>query len=56
MGSISDREASSAMGVPPDVVAGGGGVDDCGVNARGYQHIIVTGYVVPRSTGRRTGG
>jgi hypothetical protein len=41
--------ASSIMGVPATVVSGGGGVDDCGVNARGYQHIIVTGYVVQRS-------
>jgi hypothetical protein len=65
VGSISDRQATSAMGVPADVVAGGGGVDDCGINARGYEHVIVTGYIVQRSffdrvrrttrTGRRTG-
>jgi hypothetical protein len=35
--------------VPARVVAGGGGADDCGINARGFGHIIVTGYVVERS-------
>ncbi len=49
MGSISGGAATAAMGVTATVVAGGGGSDDCGVNARGYQHIIVTGYEVPRA-------
>ena len=65
MSSIGDRGATSALGAPARVVAGGGGADDCGVNARGYQHVIVTGYVVQRSffdrlrritrSGRRSG-
>ena len=65
MRSIGDRGATSAMGVPARVVSGGGGTDDCGVNAQGHQHVIVTGYVVRRSffddlrrrtrTGRRAG-
>jgi hypothetical protein len=49
MRSLSDAQATTAMGVSSKVVAGGGGVDDCGVNARGYTHVIVTGYTVPRS-------
>ena len=62
---IGDRGATSALGTLARVVAGGGGADDCGVNARGYQHVIVTGYVVQRSffdrlrritrSGRRSG-
>jgi hypothetical protein len=49
MGSISNGAASSALGVTATVVAGGGGSDDCGVNARGYQHVIITGYEVRRA-------
>ena len=45
---ISSARATSILGVPATVVAGGGGSDDCGINARGYGHIIVTGYVVDR--------
>jgi hypothetical protein len=48
MGAISNAAATQIMGVRARVVPGGGGVDDCGVNARGYQHIIVTGYAVKR--------
>ena len=65
MRAIGDRGATSAMGVSARVVSGGGGVDDCGVNAQGHQGVIVTGYVVQRSffdrlrrttrTGRRAG-
>ena len=46
---ISSAQATSILGVPAQVVAGGGGSDDCGINARGFGHIIVTGYVVDRS-------
>ena len=49
MGSISDARATRILDARAEVVAGGGGVDDCGINARGYQHIIITGYVVKRS-------
>jgi hypothetical protein len=46
---ISSAQATSILGVPAQVVAGGGGNDDCGINARGFGHIIVTGYVVERA-------
>jgi hypothetical protein len=49
MGSISDARATRILDARAEVVAGGGGVDDCGIRARGYQHIIITGYVVRRS-------
>jgi hypothetical protein len=46
---ISNAQATSILGVTAQVVPGGGGADDCGINARGFGHIIVTGYVVDRS-------
>ncbi len=49
MSAISNSQATSILGVPAQVVAGGGGEDDCGIDARGFGHIIVTGYVVKRS-------
>ena len=49
MSAISSAQATAILGVPATVVAGGGGSDDCGINARGFGHIIVTGYVVERS-------
>lgn len=48
-GAITDRAATSIMGARADVVRGGGAVDDCGVDARGYQHIIISGYAAKRS-------
>ncbi len=49
MSAISSAQATSILGVPAQVVAGGGGEDDCGIDARGYNGIGVTGYVVKRS-------
>ncbi len=46
---ISNAQAKSILGVPARVVTGGGGADDCGIDARGFNHIIITGYVVKRS-------
>jgi hypothetical protein len=46
---ISSARATAIMGVPAQVTTGGGGEDDCGISARGYNHIIITGYVVKRS-------
>jgi hypothetical protein len=49
MGAISSARATQILGVKASVVSGGGGVDDCGINSRRREHIIVTGYVVKRS-------
>ena len=46
---ISNAQATSIMGAPSRVVTGGGSADDCGINARGFNHIILTGYAVERS-------
>jgi hypothetical protein len=46
---ITSSQATAIMGVPAQVTTGGGGADDCGINARGYNHIIITGYVVKRA-------
>ena len=46
---ITSAQATAILGVPARVVTGGGGEDDCGIDARGFNHIIVTGYVVKRS-------
>ena len=46
---ITSAQATAILGVPAQVVAGGGGEDDCGINARGFSGIGVTGYVVRRS-------
>ena len=49
MASISDARATQILKARATVVAGGGGIDDCGIRARRYQGIIITGYVVKRS-------
>jgi hypothetical protein len=49
MSAISSAQATSILGVPARVVPGSGGADDCGIDARPYGHIIVTGYVVERA-------
>jgi hypothetical protein len=49
MRSISSAKATEILRVKSRVVAGGGGLDDCGINARGREHLTVTGYVVKRS-------
>ena len=46
---ITSAQATAIMGVPAQVTTGGGGADDCGISARGFNHIIVTGYVVRKS-------
>ena len=46
---ITSAQATAVMGVPAHVVTGGGGNDDCGISARGFNHITITGYVVKRS-------
>ena len=46
---ISNARATSIMGVPAQVTTGGGGEDDCGVSASGFNHITITGYLVKRS-------
>ena len=46
---ITSAQATAVMGVPAQVVTGGGGEDDCGISARGFNHITITGYVVKRS-------
>ena len=46
---ITSAQATAVLGVPAQVVSGGGGEDDCGIAARGFSHITITGYVVKRS-------